>query len=386
MVLDVGFIGLLTRCRSGLTGMVATPGRYRRRRRSACSSRLTVPVARHCCCACILYSPDNSMLIEHTQVGTLARDHPRHRAVWLFMNSEIEDMTEPEDGPFVSSEAIDRAMRRIAASGLSESEAERLNAALRGVVNTIETWRQIGDLRPHEQPFRDFGTAVLPQLIEELPQLHRFRDWLPTNWRDKPSLSLDSALQVIREGIPLIWVPRAAIVSDLFVRSAEDRLRLLASSVREISQDCLAVLSQISDPELRELVPMASAAARALEDGYPWPAQALAANILDTWMRDAVDRGVFRIIGHRRLYAQVADNIEAVSDDTTLERFRKVCVLAPVAVALSEYRPSYDPVPVHFNRHASAHRVGHEQYSLANAVVGVMLVSSVLREAEESGL
>lgn len=103
-------------------------------------------------------------------------------------------------------------MRRIAASYLNESEAKRLRGALRGVVNAVETWRQIGDLRPHVQPFRDFGAAVLPELIEQfpqLPQLHRFRDWLPANWRDKPELSLDAALQVINEGIPLIWVPRA---------------------------------------------------------------------------------------------------------------------------------------------------------------------------------
>jgi hypothetical protein len=34
MVLDVGFIGLLTRCRSGLTWMVATRGGYRAGQRS----------------------------------------------------------------------------------------------------------------------------------------------------------------------------------------------------------------------------------------------------------------------------------------------------------------------------------------------------------------
>jgi len=277
-------------------------------------------------------------------------------------------------------------MGRLTASHLSKSEAERLHAALRGVMNTAETWRRIGDLRPHVQPFRDFGTAVLPQLIDELPQLRRFRDWLPANWRDKPSLSLDTALQVINEGVPLIWVPRAVIVSDLlYIRSIEDRLNLLTEMMTAISQDCLAVLSEITDPEVRELVPMASAAARALGGGHPWPAQALAGNVLDTWMRDAAGRGVFGAIRERNLYGQVADKIHAVSDDTTLEFFREVCVLAPVAVALSQYRPS-DPVPVRFNRHATAHRVGHEQYSLANAVIGVMLVSSVLREAEESGL
>src|SRR5579859_1556939 len=275
------------------------------------------------------------------------------------MNPEIGDMAEPEDGPVVPDEAVERATQRIVASYFREPEAERLHAALRGVVNTAETWRQIGDLRPHVQPFRDFGIAVLPELIDRLPQLHRFRDWLPTNWRDKPSLSLDAALQVINEGIPLIWVPRAVIVSDLlYARSIGGRLSLLANRMREISQDCLAVLTEITDPEFEELVPMASAAARALADGHPSPAQALAGNVLDTWMRDAVGRGVFRVTRQRNLYAQVTDDIEPVSDDTTLERFREVCVLAPVAVALREYRPPYDPVPVRFNRHATAHRVG----------------------------
>jgi|HubBroStandDraft_6_1064221.scaffolds.fasta_scaffold460506_1 hypothetical protein len=303
------------------------------------------------------------------------------------MNSEIEDIAEPEDRPVVPSEAIDRAMQRIAASYLSEPEAALLRAALRGVVDTAETWGQIGDLRPHLQPFRDFGTTVLPELVELLPQLHRFRDWLPTNWRDKPSLSLDLALQVINGGIPLIWVPRAAIVNELlYVLNPEDRLGILEENTRGISQDCLAVLSEITDPELGELVPMASEAVRALENGYPWPAQALAGNVLDTWIHDAVRRGTFGTIQPRGLYPQVRGKIEPVSDDTTLEFFREVCALAPVAVALTQFIPGYDPVPVRFNRHATAHRVGHEQYSLANAVIGVMLVSSVLREAEESGL
>ena len=44
IVRDVGFIGPLTRCRSGLTGMVATRGGYRRWRRSVLA---ILPIGAH---------------------------------------------------------------------------------------------------------------------------------------------------------------------------------------------------------------------------------------------------------------------------------------------------------------------------------------------------
>ena len=261
----------------------------------------------------------------------------------------------------------------------------RLQAALRGLVSSAEHWQRVGDLLPYAGVFRDFGMSVLLQVIENLPQYQRFHEWLPLNWRDKPELDLDMALQVINEGVPLIWVPRASIVSDLLrVRNSEMRSRILVNRHSAISGNCLTVLGEVSDPELTVLAEAAVEAAQALADAHFRSAQALASNILDTWMRDAVRRGVFNLTGRVR-YKEVRRQIQPLSNNTSLEFFREICVLVPVAVALEEYLPP-NPPPRIFNRHATAHSVGQQQYTPANAVVSVMLISSLLREAEESGL
>ena len=105
-------------------------------------------------------------------------------------------------------------------------------------------------------------------------------------------------------------------------------------------------------------------------------------------MQEAVDRGVFGAWNRKSrksIYTHVKENVPHLSDDTVVEQFRRACVLAPVALALEDFW-SPNPPPVIFNRHATAHRVGHDQYTEANAIVSVMLISSILREAEESRL
>jgi hypothetical protein len=55
-----------------------------------------------------------------------------------------------------------------------------------------------------------------------------------------------------------------------------------------------------------------------------------------------------------------------------------------VADALQRFLPhNGDPVPVVYNRHASAHAVGDVQYTEANALVAVMMAVSMLCELQE---
>ena len=42
-----------------------------------------------------------------------------------------------------------------------------------------------------------------------------------------------------------------------------------------------------------------------------------------------------------------------------------------------------DPVPKQFNRHASTHMLDEDQYTTRNALVGVMLAASLMREVQE---
>lgn len=61
-------------------------------------------------------------------------------------------------------------------------------------------------------------------------------------------------------------------------------------------------------------------------------------------------------------------------------------MFGPIPNALQEWwKHKGDPVPTRFNRHATAHAADEAvQHSRVNAAVAIMLVSSLLREAEES--
>jgi hypothetical protein len=302
------------------------------------------------------------------------------------MSHEVGGTPEPAEDELALERAIDQTVNQTEIAGDGERDNAQLQAALRGLISSAEHWERVGDLHPYIGVFRDFGLSVLSQLIDNLPQHQHFREWLPQNWIDKPELNLGMALQVINEGVPLIWVPRASIVSDLLrARHSEVRSRILVDRHIEISRNCLTVLGEVSHPELTELAEFAVEATQALGDARYRSAQALAGNILDTWMRDAARRGVFGNLTGWIKYKQVRAGIRPFSNDTSLEFFREICALAPVTKALEHHNPD-DPPPTIFNRHATAHNVGQEQYSPANAVISVMLISSVLREAEESGL
>jgi hypothetical protein len=233
--------------------------------------------------------------------------------------------------------------------------------------------------------------ASLWQLItaQLIPALERIRPailgWLPANWQDTPGIRLTEAVTVINDGIPLIWVPRAAIAADLVsAPGAAARAAILVAASAEISDDCSAVLAEITRPELKPLAALAARAALALRADLPEPAQALAANVFDTCLREMASRGtILQPVSNRGWYGRVRKQIEPVGDETLLTEFRQACVMAPVLPALEDYMPG-NPPPGTFARHATAHCASLDQYTDANAVISVMLATSVLREAEQS--
>ena len=125
---------------------------------------------------------------------------------------------------------------------------------------------------------------------------------------------------------------------------------------------------------------------RALRDGHCAASQALSANVFDTWLRDMVRRGkLFKPPGDREpFYGAIKRQIIGVSGKTSLRELKAAGSLSPVLMALVSFKPG-GPVPVQLNRHATAHAAGPEQYSDVNAVIALMLTTSVLRQAQASG-
>ena len=196
----------------------------------------------------------------------------------------------------------------------------------------------------------------------------------PPNWKGLNQPDLDVIeLILLDEGIPLAWVPSQPILQAVFDSpNATARRLVLGRRWKGLTSDCEACLSEVSHADLRCHQPFAMDVVRAMRDGHASGAQALAANLLDSILRRNFDKDDFKA---------VTTNKKGGSRfDLDAYRIRVAFTLAPVWRAYAEYWESQgDPIPRAFGRHPSAHAVSTTQYSRINAVIGLMLVTSLLR-------
>ena len=115
-----------------------------------------------------------------------------------------------------------------------------------------------------------------------------------------------------------------------------------------------------------------------LRAGHVSAAQALAANLLDSILRRNFDKQSFKSVTTNK---KGGDRFDL--DDY---RGKAAFTLAPIWRAYAEYWENQgDPIPRAFGRHPSAHAVSRTQYSRVNAMIGLMLVTSLLKR-KHSGL
>jgi hypothetical protein len=110
-------------------------------------------------------------------------------------------------------------------------------------------------------------------------------------------------------------------------------------------------------------------------------AQALAANLLETILRQHFDTVAYKALTTNRY---LTDGKKMTIDDQFLWW---VLTFYPVWWAYSKYYCDRgDSVPSFFDRHASVHTVSKTQYTRANAVHGLMLVTSLTKYFDVFGL
>ena len=204
--------------------------------------------------------------------------------------------------------------------------------------------------------------------------LERYRASRPANW--PTDINLSHIITVIQDdGLPLVWIPRAEIVS--MVLSASDRqarVRVLLDHSNELFEDCREVLDGISHASLNGQLPLARKALEALEAGYGEAAQALAVVVTET----AVARG----LGGR--YADVKKQVLFDPDLVHYTELRLRAALAPIGPFYTTwYASSGMPAPEGLSRHVAVHQADKDHYTPGNAVVAVLLATSVLRALQE---
>ena len=213
-------------------------------------------------------------------------------------------------------------------------------------------------------------TRQLSELLQGIDWKAFTRDletWLPENLRGGDELD-EVARLALDEGLPLAWVPRGSVVHSLVkAETREERSHILSEHFVEILDDCEAVLSAVT----HDWASQCRSAIRALRHpDLEAPAQSHAANILDSI--------VLAILGAkgRKVAARRASE---PYDDLPLRVAVESLVLRPLFLGFAQCWPAHgDPIPDHFDRHATAHAVGQAGvFTRDHALIAVMLATSL---------
>lgn len=227
---------------------------------------------------------------------------------------------------------------------------------------------------------RFHAIALAPLLQSLAPAIERaaeaVRAALPPNWRDdSPSTELLlNRGEIIRDGFPLVWIPRGDHVRLLeLVKTREDRIRLLLENREDILSDCLVCLADIDHPMLAFICDSIGEAVDAARAGHWRASQALATTALDT--------GVVRILGLTAAEAKKKLVIDLKNEPLWGLRF--ALAVAAIPPALETFDPNSSVIPKKFNRHATVHALSEEQYSVSNSLIALMLATSCTREWQD---
>jgi hypothetical protein len=279
--------------------------------------------------------------------------------------SEQLDALHPQTAPF-------REMSEIIAGSVDASGVQDVVKAFRATLPVFD-FPQLRALQTQlAQVFADVDWSRIQQA---------WRRGLPSNWRDLgDDLRFGSLLEITEDGYPTAWVPRASILRELIAADKDDRQAVFAARRVEIIEDCCACLEEVTSAELIDLTAKLDEALEVAEAGrHLAAAQALAASVFDTVLRRTIKPQ--RIAGY---YGKAKKEIEDRHETASLAELRWGVVHLPVLVALDVFDgPKGQPIPTSFNRHASAHAVGPEQYTEANAVIALALATSLVREAHQ---
>lgn len=240
-------------------------------------------------------------------------------------------------------------------------------------------------------PFVDDLHAL--EKSEQDPALHAALELSrPENW-----WGTGAGEQLLRhareEGLPLAWVPSASVIRALNSESsAVARLAVLQRHRAQILTDCADVLRACTADEIAGDVALAQEAINAVRAGQDAPGMALAVCLgepLAAWaatprVRSFESDDEQREWEQRRSrsqYGWAKIEIDKVGEDFASPwNFQYQVLIAPIPRFFTPWRPSDGTVPPsHLSRHVVAHQAAVEHFTPTNALLSLMLVTSILR-------
>ena len=161
---------------------------------------------------------------------------------------------------------------------------------------------------------------------------------------------------------------------EVLAADESDTTAVLLARRDDVLDDAAVCLSEVTDPDLVVIRDGVGEAIKALREGLALAAQALGAVAFTSEIHELFGMGTKA--SRKRM-------LEQDPEDGPLGQLRLRTIFVASAKALDEFRPDRAlPVRHEFNRHNSAHRLTREQWSEANALSGIMLATSLLREMQ----
>jgi hypothetical protein len=292
------------------------------------------------------------------------------------------------------------ALRQMTRFRLPPESMEALRRATTIHPDTIEAFRRATAIPPETIEAMHHAVTIPRETTEALRQLaarvqipvldpsirealleasRHFREmWehaMPPNWSDFDADDLTATIERVRAtGYTLVWVPRAEIVREVLAADESDTAAVLLARRDDVLDDAELCLSEVTDPELVVIRDGVEEAIRALRQGLVLAAQALGAVAFTSEIHELFGMGTKA--SRKRM-------LEKDPEDVPLGQLRLRTIFIASAKALDEFRPDRAlPVRHEFNRHNSAHRLTRVQWSEANALSGIMLATSLLREMQ----
>lgn len=258
--------------------------------------------------------------------------------------------------------------------------------ALEGIASQIDTSVFQYQLHPKllraitgpalSDEFMKGWAGVVERLVEPLRELGKISmPSVPANWPLDRMPSLSRLVELAFEyGIPIIWVPSGDVVVAL--AAAEDPDLALVEAAATILKDCRAVAAECDHPALATAVAMLCEAIDVAEDGKWLAAQAAATMVCEyLWVGSDAD---LIVLGD--VYPRPPDDPMKI----TIRMLRPMFIVNSAEQAWKQFWvKNGDDVPKRYNRHASTHTLDEDQYTTRNALVGVMLAASLMREIQE---
>jgi len=237
---------------------------------------------------------------------------------------------------------------------------------------------QLAELPPVVDPavFRAIGDALPKIDLSGLARaLQRLREALPANW-DSLDLYQELAEIAREDGIPVVWVPPGEVLMELVAASDRSaRLQVLRTRQTEVLTGCRDVLSEVAEADMVVRVPQALEAISALESGLAAAAQTLAVAVTEAVLTAHVANG--------RTYKKLADDVDVDVEELSIAELRGAVALLPVIRFYTTWwSSSGTPPPAELSRHVTVHLAPASHLTADNALVAVMLLTSILRDLD----